>query len=96
MKLKDEKAYYDWKNKNRDGYGGYCFRWAEKIMDYLEKEIEEKKPENPAHYARLRMWKVSSECDTEGGTGFQWGVVKAILFHCWIYGGEMDQPDIIK
>lgn len=96
MKLKDKQKYEEWKAKNKDGYGRYCFTWAEKIMDYLEKEIDEVKPENPDHYARKRMWKVSCECDTEGGTGAQWGCVKSILYNCWVYGGEMDQPDLFE
>ena len=40
MKLKDKQKYEEWKAKNKDGYGRYCFTWAEKIMDYLEKEID--------------------------------------------------------
>lgn len=50
--------------------------------------------ESSRHRARKRMWKVSCECDTEGGTGAQWGCVKSILYNCWAYGGEMDQPDL--
>jgi len=94
MQIKDQKVYDDWKAKNTDGLGSYCFEWAEKIMNVLEKEIEEKKPENPDHYARERMWKVSNECDSAGATGSMWGCTKSILFNCWKYGGEMDQPEI--
>lgn len=83
MKVKDVKIYEDWKAKNTDPYGSCIFRYSERWADLMERELE--------NGVRIKdvAEKLSHEADTEGITGFMYGVSVNILSQCWIHGEEL-------
>jgi hypothetical protein len=78
-----ETEYYGWKEKNTDGYGSACFRYAEHWADLMEKEI--KKGNDISEIAES----ASHEADTEGITGFMYGMAVSILSLCWVHGEKL-------
>lgn len=83
MKLKDVKAYENWKAKQKDGYGQAVFRYAERWADMMEDKIS--KGEKIKDIAD----RLSHEADTEGITGFMYGASVSILTQCWEHGEEL-------
>lgn len=78
-----EKEYQDWKDKNTGSYGACTFRYAERWANLMETEINDGKDlkdiaENTSH-----------EADTEGITGFMYGMAVNILSQCWQYGEKL-------
>ena len=83
MKVKDIKAYEEWKANNTDPYGSTVFRYAERWADMMEERIT--KGEKIEDIAK----ELSHKADTEGITGFMYGCAVSILSQCWEYGEEL-------
>ena len=88
MKLRDQKEYDDWKAKQKnddpmaEAYGMECFFFAERWADLMEAEMEA----NPdVDFAELAK-RTSHEADTDGLTGFMYGMAVSILATCWVEG----------
>lgn len=91
MKLRiDEKTYQEWKDKQVDpddpegsDYGLACFRYAEAWADLMEARM--------ADGAELEdiAKQTSREADTEGITGFMYGMAVKILAHSWEHGERL-------
>ena len=83
MKVKDIKAYEEWKKNNTDAYGSVIFRYAERWADMMEERIANgEKIEDIAK-------ELSHKADTEGITGFMYGCAVNILSQCWEYGEQL-------
>ena len=80
-----EQDYKDWYNKNSDPYGRVCFTYAERWAEMLEEAIENSADE-PTKVIIDNADRLSSEADTEGITGFMYGMAVSILSQCWEYG----------
>ena len=84
--LKDkEQEYKEWYNKNLDPYGHRCFTYAEDWAEKLEKLIEES-TDDAQKVIIDNAKQTSHEADTDGITGFMYGVAVSILSKCWEYG----------
>jgi len=78
-----EQGYADWRAKNTDAYGNACFVYAEKWADLMEDAIEQgSKLEDVAN-------QLSHDADTDGITGFMYGMAVGILASAWIYGERL-------
>ena len=83
MKVKDIKAYEEWKANNTDPYGLAIFRYAERWANMMEEKIANgEKIDDVAK-------ELSFKADTEGITGFMYGCAVSILSECWEYGEEL-------
>lgn len=85
MKIVDQKVYEDWKNKNKDPYGAGCFAYAERWANMMELAMSQGEDiediaESTSFYA-----------DTEGITGFMYGVAASILYQCWEHGDKLKE-----
>lgn len=80
-----EQEYKDWYDKNSDDYGHACFTYAERWAELLEKEIENSDKE-PMEVIIEKAEELSHTADTEGITGFMYGMVVSILSQEWEYG----------
>lgn len=98
MRLKDEKVFHDWKEKQRcpedplaEGYGMAPFLRAERWANLMEARMAAS-PDEPFE-------KIAAETERQAGrnaeaedaldqgiTGFQFGCVIAILAECWTEG----------
>ncbi len=85
MKIKNQKLWGEYREKNKDPYGERCVDYAECWADLMEDEIDNKK--TIANIAENK----SNEADTDGITGFMYNMAKSILFQCWEYGDELQQ-----
>jgi len=83
MKVKDIKAYDEWKANNTNPYGSAIFRYAEKWANLMEERLT--KGEKIEDIAK----ELSHKADTEGITGFMYGCAVSILSQCWEYGEEL-------
>jgi hypothetical protein len=85
-----EGPYKDWLAKNQDPYGNRCFTYAEDWAKFLEARI-------PADATEAQVMRVivdhaeedSRTADTDGITGFMYGVAVSILAKCWLYGEQL-------
>ena len=77
-----EQDYKDWYNKNSDPYGHACFTYAERWAEMLENAIENS-PYEPMKVILDNADGLSREADTEGITGFMYGIAASILSQCW-------------
>lgn len=82
-----ENEYKDWYNNNLDSYGHACFTYAERWAELLEKKIENEA--NAQEIIIKYAEETSHEADTEGITGFMYGIAVSILSNCWKYGEEL-------
>ena len=80
-----EADYQSWKDKNSDPYGGACFTYAEQWADLMEAEIDK-----GAVLIDIAE-RTEREADTDGITGFMYGMAVNILSLCWIHGEELRQ-----
>lgn len=80
IKVGTEQQYADWKSKNTDPYGARCFSYAEDWANLMEARME--KGEKIAQCAE----QTSHEADTDGITGFMYGVAVAVLSNHWQHG----------
>lgn len=83
LTLKDAVAWKSWTDANQDAYGGavmsYASRWGRLMEAYM------KSGETLAQCAD----RASHLADTEGITGFMYGVVVSMLSVAWIHGEEL-------
>lgn len=84
MNVVDKEKYDDWKNKNSDPYGSYIFRYAERWADMMEIYLEDKEVK-----VKDIAKKTSHDADTEGITGFMYGMAVSVLARCWAHGEEL-------
>lgn len=85
MKIKNNQMYENWKDNNKDGCGAYIFRYAERWADLMESKINQNvKLEDIAQTT-------SCDADTEGITGFMYGMAVSMLSECWEYGEALKQ-----
>lgn len=83
MQIVEQKVYDNWKNKNTDPYSRRCFTYAEDWADMMEAEIAAGKTLADVASATSR------KADTDGITGFMYGVAVEILAKCWVHGEEL-------
>lgn len=84
-----EEKYQIGLANNQDPYGRACYTFAERWAELLEDDIREI---GDAKAAILTMAeKRSCDADTEGITGFMYGVAVRILSDCWLYGEILRQ-----
>ena len=83
-----EQEYTDWYKKNKDDYGKACLKYAERWVELLEKEIENSN-NKINEVIKEHAEKYSHEADTEGITGFMYGMAANILSQIWEYGEEL-------
>lgn len=83
MKVKDIKAYEEWKANNTGPYGSTIFRYAERWADMMEEKIAN--GERIEDIAEKLSFKANEECIT----GFMYGCAVTILSQCWEYGEEL-------
>jgi hypothetical protein len=89
VKVKDRKAYEDWKDKQRghddpmaDAYGLACFSYADRWATMMEAEMAANPDVDFGEMAK----RLSHEADVEGITGFIYGMAVGILSECWVEG----------
>lgn len=78
-----EQVYADWRAKNSDPYGGACFTYAETWANLMELGLSQ--GEKISDIAK----QLSHDADTEGITGFMYGMAVSILSQCWVHGEEL-------
>ena len=85
MQIKNDKKqeYQDWYNKNLDPYGHACFVYAENWASMMEDKIQ-----NGFNLEDIAE-QTSHDADTEGITGFMYGMAAQILAYCWVYGEQL-------
>ena len=86
MKIKDQKGWDDWIEKQGDSaYSLRCFSYAEDWADLMEVAMSEgKELEDVAE-------KLSHVADTDGITGFMYGASVGILSLHWEHGEQLRQ-----
>jgi len=84
MKIVDQSKYDDWKNKNMDDpYGAAIFNYAEAWANLMESKIAAGEAlESIAQQA-------SRDADSEGITGFMYGMAVSVLSQCWEHGEKL-------
>jgi hypothetical protein len=86
MTFKNDEAKAKWEkgwNLNDDPYGRACYRYAKAWAEMMEKRISGGSPlEGIAK-------ETSHEADTEGITGFMYGMAVSILSGLWIHGERL-------
>ena len=84
MKLRDEKTWKKYVEVNRDDpYGRRCVTYAEEWAELMERKISEgAKLEDIAK-------STSHEADTDGITGFMYGMAVSMLSRCWQDGERL-------
>jgi len=70
-------------DKNDDPYGRRCYTYAEEWANAMEREMS--KGRTVQECAK----ETSHEADTDGITGFMYGVAVSILAHAWEHGEEL-------
>lgn len=83
MELADEKAWQEFKDKNRDFYGASVVLYAERWARLMQLEMAGGK--NLEEVAEA----TSHEADIDGITGFMYGCAVSILAQCWIHGERL-------
>ena len=83
MDLADEKAWQEFKGKNRNFYGAGVVVYAERWARLMQLEIAGGKSLEEVAEA------TSHEADTDGITGFMYGCAVSILVHCWKHGERL-------
>jgi len=68
-------------DNNQDSYGNACYRYASEWATLVEKAVAKGEAITPELFE-----KTSHDADTEGITGFMYGVAVSILRHVWVHG----------
>lgn len=75
-----EQDYAAWREKNADPYSRRCFTFAEEWAALMEAQLAQGKS----------IESCAKECaqiaDTDGITGFMYGMAVSILSKCWVHG----------
>ena len=90
MKLKNEKKWNGYVEKNTDAYGGACIKVARKVMELLD---EDKTPLHNGyhpdiHTAHGLICKADKDINAGGISGFMAGCVAQMIFECHERGDE--------
>lgn len=81
---RDQAAWDTWVAAQKgDGYGLACFSFAERWADLMEAAIAEGK------LLQDVAKQTSHTADTEGITGFMYGMAVSILAKTWVHGEEL-------
>ena len=80
-----EQEYKEWYDKNSDSYSRACFTYAERWAELLETKIENSDKEISEVFKKYAE-EYSHKADTEGISGFMYGVAIQILSMEWEYG----------
>lgn len=80
MKIKDKEGWEKGLANNTDPYGRRCYTYAEDWANLMEARMA--KGETIAQMAKS----TSHEADTDGITGFMYGMAVKILSHVWDHG----------
>lgn len=83
MRIANEENWNKYVESNKDSYGSYVIRYAERWANMMEAEID--KGAKVKDIAK----KTSDKADTEGITGFMYGCAVKILSDVWSYGEEL-------
>lgn len=67
---------------NQDPYGNACYRFASEWATIMEKELTG----SPADWVPKNADRLSAIADTEGITGFMYGMAMSMLSECWVHG----------
>lgn len=85
MKIKQgrEDVFKDWVEKNQDPYGKACVEYSVHWAELIESQMADgKKLEDVAK-------DLSHTADTEGITGFMYGMAVRLLAECWEHGEQL-------
>lgn len=85
MKIKEDQAhsYAAWREKNSDSYSTRCFTYAEEWADLMESRLAQ-----GATIADCAK-ETSHAANTDGITGFMYGMAVSILAKAWQHGEEL-------
>jgi hypothetical protein len=86
MKIKNQKEWQNWIDKNKDPYGSCVIRYAEKWADMMEVEME--KGKELESIAKDTGYKANKDF---GITGFMYGAAVSVLCTVWEHGEELRQ-----
>ena len=75
-----EQEYADWREKNADPYGRRCFTYAEEWADLMEARLAAGEP------IEKTAKETANAADTDGITGFMYGMAVSILSKAWVHG----------
>lgn len=90
-----EEEYRDWRAKNepndedRIGYGMACFAFAERWAEDMERAIDAAPGASVAEVLSANAEQAGRRADTDGITGFMYGMAVSILAQCWKYGEDL-------
>jgi hypothetical protein len=79
----EKRGYEKWRAKNSDPYGRRCFTYAEQWAELMEERM--------ARGQTLEQCAddTSHEADTDGITGFMYGMAVSILSKAWVHGEQL-------
>lgn len=83
MKIQNDEAWRSWVDANTDPYGRGVITYAERWADAIEAAMAA--GESLAQCAD----RTSHEADTEGITGFMYGMAVSVLASSWVHGEEL-------
>jgi hypothetical protein len=83
MNITNQDAWQAWVDNNTDAYGRGVITYAERWADAMETATA--RGETLQQCAE----RTSHEADTEGITGFMYGMAVSVLASCWSYGEEL-------
>lgn len=82
-----EREYADWREKNADPYGRRCFTFAEEWADRLEARMVD--GIDPTAVIAAHAEEDARDADTDGITGFMYGMSVQILARAWLHGDAL-------
>jgi len=92
MLIKNQEAWQEWQEANNGegedwfGYGQAVLRYAERWADLLEAKITERNDTSIPTLFESYAENLSYAADTEGITGFMYGMAVVVLNQVWEYG----------
>jgi hypothetical protein len=75
-----KEDYAAWREKNADPYSRRCFTFAEEWAALMEAQLAQGKTVESCAEECARI------ADTDGITGFMYGMAVTILSKCWVHG----------
>lgn len=87
MQISNETRWAEYREKNKDPYGGAVIHYAESWADLMEKNLNGHEPVGHQDFVnRARPEETSHKADVEGITGFMYGAAVMTLAEVWKYG----------
>ena len=80
--VSDRDVWELWVKNNQDGYGSGVIRFAERWARLMQVRMKDGDISSVAN-------KASHDADTDGITGFMYGVAVSVLSSCWSHGEEL-------